>query len=112
VASSALGVEPLVLASGGEKFPAVYARGKLYQLRMDLERPVVSQLLLAPPNCLFVFSNDSQDRWLFLNVKRDGEREKRRLYHRILAWATYSEAGAPNDRKYTPPRFALYGKVR
>jgi hypothetical protein len=50
---------------------------------MGQERPVVSQLLKEHPYALFVFSNNSLNRWHFLNVKYDDEITKRRVFRRI-----------------------------
>lgn len=41
------------------------------------------RLLRDHPYALFVFSNASQDHWHFLNVKYDGQSEKRRFFRRI-----------------------------
>jgi len=40
-------------------------------------------LLKEHPYALFIFSNQSQDYWHFINVKYDTETEKRRLFRRI-----------------------------
>ena len=47
------------------------------------ERPVVSALLKEHQYGLFIFSNQAQDHWHFINVKYDTETEKRRLFRRI-----------------------------
>lgn len=44
---------------------------------------MVNQLLKEHPYGLFIFSNDTQDRWHFINVKYDTATEKRRLFRRI-----------------------------
>jgi hypothetical protein len=44
---------------------------------------VVTQLLKEHSYALFIFSNQSQDYWHFINVKYDTETEKRRLFRRI-----------------------------
>jgi len=41
------------------------------------------QLLREHPYGLFIFSNQTQDHWHFINVKYDAETEKRRLFRRI-----------------------------
>jgi hypothetical protein len=85
-ATQALAEDPVLFASGGadEAFHVIYARlaadGK--PRRTD-ERPVVSRLLRDHPYALFVFSNEAQDRWHFLNVKYDEKTDKRRLFRRI-----------------------------
>ena len=52
-------------------------------LRRGFQRPVVNQLLRDHPYALFVFSNESQSAWHFLNVKYDEHAERRRLTRRI-----------------------------
>ena len=50
---------------------------------MTKERPVVSQLIKEHPYALFIFSNKTQDRWHFINVKYDAAAQNRRLFRRI-----------------------------
>jgi hypothetical protein len=52
-------------------------------LLLGQERPVVNQLIKDHPYGLFIFSNQAQDHWHFINVKYDAEAEKRRLFRRI-----------------------------
>jgi len=52
-------------------------------LLLGQERPVITQLLKEHLCALFIFSNQSQDRWHFINVKYETETEKRRLFRRI-----------------------------
>jgi hypothetical protein len=70
-ANNALAEDPLILASAGEEgqFHVIYNRLASNMLRLGDERPVVTQLLRDHPYALFVFSNSSQDRWHFINVK-------------------------------------------
>lgn len=84
-ARQALADDPLLFAGGseGNAFKVIYARLASEKLLYGLERPVVSRLLRDYEYALFVFSNDRQDQWHFLNVKYDGQTEKRRLYRRI-----------------------------
>ncbi len=84
-ATEALIEDPVLFASGGqgEDFHIIYSRLASDSLLLGHERPVVSRLLRNHPYALFVFSNESQDRWHFLNVKYDEETEKRRLFRRI-----------------------------
>jgi len=72
-------------ASGGEggTFHIVYARLAYDRLLLGKERPVVTSLLREHPYSLFVFSNEAQDRWHFLNVKFDEDSAKRQLFRRI-----------------------------
>ncbi|NEU74948.1 N-6 DNA methylase [Hassallia byssoidea VB512170] len=77
--------EPLLLASGGANnaFHIIYARLKSENLSRQSERSVVNNLLKEHPYALFVFSNKSQSRWHFLNVKYDNSAQKRKLFRRI-----------------------------
>jgi type I restriction-modification system DNA methylase subunit len=80
-----LAEDPLLLASGGtdNAFQIIYARLKSEQLTRDRERLVVNSLLKDHPYALFVFSNQTQSRWNFINVKYDNTIEKRKLFRRI-----------------------------
>ncbi len=84
-ARDALAAAPLLLACGGTggDFHIIYNRLKSDDLSRGLERPVVNQLLKEHPYALLVFSNESQSRWHFLNVKYDSDIKKRRLFRRI-----------------------------
>lgn len=84
-ATEALSENPILFASGGQDdgFHIIYSRLASEKLLLGHERPVVSRLLRDHPYTLFVFSNESQDHWHFLNVKYDKETEKRRLFRRI-----------------------------
>ena len=84
-AAQALAEDPLLFAAGGQDnaFRVIYGRLATDKLPLGLERPVVSKLLRNHPYTLFVFSNSGQDQWHFLNVKYDGQTEKRRLFRRI-----------------------------
>jgi len=77
--------EPLLLASGGanKAFHVIYTRLKSDDLSRQSERVVVNHLLKEHPYALFVFSNQSQSYWHFLNVKYDNSHQKRRLFRRI-----------------------------
>jgi hypothetical protein len=76
---------PLLLASGGANnaFHVIYTRLKSEELSRQGERNVVNHLLKDHPYALFVFSNNSQSRWHFLNVKYDNSPQKRKLFRRI-----------------------------
>ncbi|MBI3798725.1 MAG: Eco57I restriction-modification methylase domain-containing protein, partial [Deltaproteobacteria bacterium] len=84
-AAQALAEDPVLFAGGGTSndFHVIYARLASNQLLLGQERPVVSRLLRDHPYALFVFSNATQDRWHFLNVKYDEKSDKRRLFRRI-----------------------------
>ena len=77
--------DPLLLAGGGEQneFHVIYSRLASDRLLLSNERPVVSRLLKDHPYALFIFSNETQNQWHFLNVKYDGKADKRRLFRRI-----------------------------
>ena len=83
--ANALVEDPLLLASGGSDndFHVIYGRLNSEHLQMGLERNVVNRLLQEHPYTLFVFSNQAQSRWHFLNVKYDTTPEKRKLFRRI-----------------------------
>ncbi|MEI2577492.1 Eco57I restriction-modification methylase domain-containing protein [Scytonema sp. PRP1] len=76
---------PLLLASGGANnaFHVIYTCLKSEELSRQGERNVVNHLLKDHPYALFVFSNQSQSRWHFLNVKYDNSPQKRKLFRRI-----------------------------
>ncbi|BAZ70815.1 hypothetical protein NIES4106_56120 (plasmid) [Fischerella sp. NIES-4106] len=77
--------DPLLLASGGANnaFHIIYTRLKSEELSRQRERSIVNHLLQDHPYALFVFSNKSQSRWHFLNVKYDSSPQKRKLFRRI-----------------------------
>ncbi|HPB31147.1 MAG TPA: Eco57I restriction-modification methylase domain-containing protein, partial [Candidatus Sumerlaeota bacterium] len=89
---SALKEDPLLLATGGvdEAFHIIYARLASDALKLSLERPVIESLLNEHPYSLFVFSNEAQNRWHFVNVKiasgdedENRDHKRRRLFRRI-----------------------------
>lgn len=84
-ARNALAEDPVLFAGGGKDndFHILYARLNSDKLLLGQERPVATRLLRDHPYALFVFSNATQDRWHFLNVKYDEKTEKRRLFRRI-----------------------------
>jgi len=84
-AANALAEDPLLLAAGGQDdgFHVIYCRLASGTLPLGSERPVVSKLLRDHPYSLFVFSNNKQDNWHFLNVKYDEDEKTRRLFRRI-----------------------------
>lgn len=79
----------MLFAGGGENgdFHVIYGRLASDRLLLGAERPVVTRLLREHPYALFVFSNKTQDRWHFLNVKYADTAEKRRLFRRITVHA-------------------------
>ena len=84
-AANALAEDPVLFAGGGQNnvFHVVYSRLPQDRLLLGQERPVVTQLLKEHSYGLFIFSNQAQDHWHFINVKYDAEAEKRRLFRRI-----------------------------
>jgi hypothetical protein len=82
-AADSLAADPVLFATGGDGFHIIHSRLPTDKLMMGQERPVVSQLLKEHPYALFVFSNNSLNRWHFLNVKYDDELTKRRVFRRI-----------------------------
>ncbi len=84
-ANKALAEDPILFASGGsdKEFHIIYSRLASDRLLIGQERPIVSKLLQTHPYALFVFSNNNQERWHFLNVKYDENSSKRRLFRRI-----------------------------
>lgn len=75
----------MLLASGraNNAFHVIYTCLKSEELSRQGERNVVNHLLKDHPYALFVFSNKSQSRWHFLNVKYDNSPQKRNLFRRI-----------------------------
>jgi len=84
-ASKALADDPVLFAADGqdEGFHIIYLRLSSDTLLLGHERPVVSKLLQGHPYGLFVFSDKSQTRWHFLNVKYHADEGKRRVFRRI-----------------------------
>src|SRR5438132_1247424 len=68
------GNEPLLLlATGGkdEDFDIIYIHLASGELLLGDERPIVLKLLENHLDALFIFSNATQDKWHFVNVKPD-----------------------------------------
>ena len=86
-AKNALADDPVLFATGGigEAFQVIYARLSSDRLLLTAERPVISKLLEDHPYTLFVFSNQEQTDWHFVNVKYDETEDpkRRRLFRRI-----------------------------
>jgi hypothetical protein len=83
---------PTLVATGGQDsaFHVIYTKMAGQQLSRVPQRALVSELLRTHPYALFVFSNEQQNSWHFLNVKAalkqpaDDENPKlRRLFRRI-----------------------------
>lgn len=82
-ASQELTGDPLLLATGGEDFHVIYCCLASDKLQNTSERPVITQLLREHPYALFIFSNQQQTAWHFVNVKYDPNQEKREVFRRL-----------------------------
>jgi len=67
-----LAEDPVLFAGAGDDqgFQVIYSKLVSDRLLLTPERTVVSRLQAEHPYALFVFSNRSQDRWHFVNVKQ------------------------------------------
>ena len=94
-AVSCLTEDPVLFAGGGhnDDFHVIYSRLPQDKLSIVQERPVVTQLLKDHPYSLFIFSNQAEDKWHFINVKNDADATKRRMFRRISV--------SPEDRLRT-----------
>jgi hypothetical protein len=93
---------PVVFAEGGSQemggFKVLYTKLKGNELRLMHERTIITQLLRDYPYALFVFSNENEDTWHFVNVKMavikdsDDNRkpQKRRLFRRLTIAPPYN----------------------
>lgn len=83
--SGQLAEDPLLFAAGGrnDDFHILYTRLASDQLRLGVERPVISRLLKDHPYSLFVFSNAGRDSWHFVNVKPAEGADKPAVHRRI-----------------------------
>ena len=66
-ANDALADAPLLFAESND-FHILYCRLASDKLRLTDERAVVNHLLLEHPYALFVFSDDDQTNWHFVNI--------------------------------------------
>jgi hypothetical protein len=88
-----LAADPVITASVGgsarklfgeeQSFKVIYCRLAPPELLLTQERAVVNELLSQYPYALFVFSDQAQKRFHFLNVKDEPQGQKRRLFRRI-----------------------------
>jgi Eco57I restriction-modification methylase len=78
--------EPLLLANGGVggQFNVIYTRLSSQQIEKQKQRGIIEALLSIHPYSLFVFSNQGQDDWHFINAKYDEKNTQRRLLRRIV----------------------------
>jgi hypothetical protein len=84
-----LAKDPVLFAAGGnnDEFQIIYLQLNHDDVRRTVERPLVLKLLQTRPYALFVFSNQTQDLWHFVNVKHDATSKRRRLFRRIAIGA-------------------------
>jgi len=70
-ATDTLDEDPVLFAGGGQnnEFHVIYSHLPQNKLLLGNERSVVNQLLKDHPYGLFVFSNQAQTHWHFINVK-------------------------------------------
>jgi hypothetical protein len=78
--------ESLLLANGGVggQFKVIYTRLSSQQIYKQEQRGIIEALLGIHPHSLFVFSNQTQDDWHFINAKHDEQNTQRRLLRRIV----------------------------
>jgi type I restriction-modification system DNA methylase subunit len=78
--------ESLLLANGGVggQFKVIYTRLSSQQIYKQEQRGIIESLLDIHPHSLFVFSNQAQDDWHFINAKHDEQNTQRRLLRRIV----------------------------
>ena len=78
--------EPLLLANGGVggQFKVIYTRLSSQQIYKQEQRGIIESLLGIHPHSLFVFSNQAQDDWHFINAKYEEQNTQRRLLRRIV----------------------------
>ncbi len=99
-AKNALTDDPIRFATGGidDAFEVIYARLNSERLLLTAERPVISKLLEDHPYTLFVFSNQEQTDWHFVNVKYDTEDSKKRRLFRRITITPYEKLRTASER--------------
>jgi type I restriction-modification system DNA methylase subunit len=80
------GSKMVLLAQGGarNKFDVIYTQLNSQQIRKQEQRGIIDALLTIHPYSLFVFSNQDQDDWHFINAKYDDKTTQRRLLRRMV----------------------------
>lgn len=82
-----LAENPLLIAKGGEDpthfFKVIYVRLNSESLPADCERVVINQLQKACLYGLFVFSNNAQTHWHFINVIADAQHPNKQILRRL-----------------------------
>ena len=92
-ARDALTEPPTLFAThddGNGRFDVIYCRLASDRLLITKERAVISRLIQEFPLALFIFSDEQQQHWHFVNVKYDRDDRARRLFRRITI--------GPNER--------------
>ena len=99
-ARNALAEDPVLFATSGidDAFHVIYARLTSDRLLLTAERPVISRLLKDHPYTLFVFSNQAQTDWHFVNVKYDTEEAKKRRLFRRITISPYEKLRTASER--------------
>ena len=99
-ARNTLAEDPILFATGGigDAFQVIYARLNSDRLLLTAERPVISRLLQDHPYTLFVFSNQEQTDWHFVNVKYDTEDPKKRRLFRRITISPYEKLRTASER--------------
>lgn len=105
-ASQALAELPALFATAGTDgtFHVIYCRLKNEQLLPGLERPVISRLLAEHPYALFIFSDNSQTNWHFVNVRYEKSRG--------LSPAGEEESGVSSRRVFRRITVGPYERLR
>ena len=83
VITASIGGNARALFGEEQSFKVIYCRLSSPDLRMMDERTVVAELQGQYPYALFVFSDQAQRRFHFLNVKDGSDGQTRRLFRRI-----------------------------
>ena len=96
-AKNALAEDPVLFATGGigEAFQVIYARLSSDRLLLTAERPVISKLLEDHPYTLFIFSNQEQTDWHFVNVKYDATEDPRDAAYSAASQSALTKNSAP-----------------
>ncbi|MFC1620386.1 Eco57I restriction-modification methylase domain-containing protein [Candidatus Neomarinimicrobiota bacterium] len=83
-----LAENPLLFAGGdgeNEDFHVVYTRmAREHNLSVTEERAVITKLLSNHLYSLFIFSDQEQVNWHFVNVRYDKDEKRRRVFRRII----------------------------
>ena len=96
----ALANDPILLATGGTDaaFHVIYTHLNSDRLLLTTERRIISQLLNDHPYALFIFSNNEQSHWHFVNVKYDTDDPKKRRLFRRITISPYEKLRTASER--------------